>query len=451
MSIAPRKHISWASRWTFILAATGSAVGLGNIWKFPYVAGDNGGGAFVLVYLLCVAIIGLPVLIAEILLGREGRSNPVDTMLTIARRSDVSKLWTVVGVMGALAGLMIMSFYSVVGGWILEYITEAAKGSFSGNSAETISSYFEQSLLPDRNLQFAWHSLFTLITFSVVAAGVVNGIGMAVRILMPLLALLLLVLLGYSSQYGEFMQAVEFMFRPDFSRLSADAVLVAMGHAFFTLSLGMGAIMVYGSYMPDKAPIAGTAITIALLDTVIAIIAGLVIFPLVFANGISPQAGPGLMFASMPLAFSQMPMGDVFATFFFTLVGIAALSSAISLLEPAVAWIDEHSNINRPGASGIVGVIVWAGGIACIYVDNVFDTLDFVTTNVLLPLGGLAMAIFVGWKMKRKLAKTQLGELNFYQFNLWYAVLRVFTPLGILAVFIYQLWPFMQSWAAAVM
>ncbi|HEY9033316.1 MAG TPA: sodium-dependent transporter [Pseudomonadales bacterium] len=439
MNTAPRKHVGWASRWTFILAATGSAVGLGNIWKFPYITGEYGGGAFVLVYLLCIAIIGLPVLIAEILLGRQGRSNPVDAMLGIARASDASRLWVIIGIMGAITGLLIMSFYSVVGGWILDYMAEAAKGSFSGQDAGSISAYFKNSLLPDQKLQFAWHSLFALITISVVAAGVVNGIGMAARILMPLLALLMLVLLAYSARYGAFAEAARFLFAADFSKLSGTAVLVAMGHAFFTLSLGMGAIMVYGSYMPDKASIAGTAITIAVLDTVIAMIAGLVIFPLVFAHGISPAAGPGLMFESLPLAFNDMPFSAVFATVFFVLVAIAALSSAISLLEPAVAWMDEHIDIGRPWATGIVGLLVWGGGVACIYVDQLFGWLDFLTTNILLPLGGLLMAIFVGWKMKRKLAKNQLAGLSYHQFNLWYAVLRVFTPIGILLVFAHSI------------
>ena len=435
MSLAPKTHIGWNSRWTFIMAATGSAVGLGNIWKFPYIAGENGGGAFVLVYLLCIAIVGVPVLISEILMGRQARSNPINAMISLARQSDTTKAWAIIGIMGTLAGLFIMSFYSVVAGWVLDYIVESARGSFTGITAEQAGAYFETALLGDKKLQLSWHSVFTLLTVAVVAAGVTKGLGNAVRILMPLLFVLLIVLLGYSYSQGNFAEGFHFLFNFDFSKLTGDAVLIAMGHAFFTLSLGMGAIMVYGSYMPDNASIASTAFTVAFLDTLIALVAGMAIFPLVFANGIEPSAGPGLMFVSLPIAFGNMPGGVIFGTLFFILVGIAAWSSSISLIEPAVAWLDENFKINRAISAGIVGVIVWCGGFACIYVDGFFDKLDYLASNIMLPLGGLLMAIFVGWVMKRQLAKKQLGGLNYNQFNTWYAILRVFTPLGIIAVF----------------
>ncbi len=439
MSLAPKTHIGWSSRWTFIMAATGSAVGLGNIWKFPYIAGENGGGAFVLVYLLCIAIIGVPVLMAEILMGRQGRSNPINAMISLARQSDATKAWAIIGVMGTLAGLFIMSFYSVVAGWVLDYIIEAAQGSFTGITAEQAGSYFKSTLLGDNKLQLSWHSVFTLLTVFVVAAGVTKGLGNAVRILMPMLFILLLVLLGYSYSQGDFSAGFSFLFTFDFSKLTASAVLIAMGHAFFTLSLGMGAIMVYGSYMPDNASIASTAITVAFLDTLIALVAGMAIFPLVFANGIEPSAGPGLMFVSLPIAFGSMPGGVIFGTLFFILVGIAAWSSSISLIEPAVAWLDENFKINRAVSAAIVGVIVWFGGFACIYVDGFFDKLDYLASNIMLPLGGLLMAIFTGWIMKRKLAKNQLAGLSYNQFNTWYAILRVFTPIGVIFVFAHSL------------
>ena len=431
-----QQHVGWTSRWTFIMAATGSAVGLGNIWKFPYIAGENGGGAFVLVYLLCIALVGLPVLITEILLGRAGRSNPVDAMIKHARASDVSKAWGLVGVMGIIAGLMVMSFYSVVAGWVLDYIFESADGAFVGKDAAAIGQYFETTLLDNHILQLSWHSVFTLLTMAVIAAGVNRGLGNAVRILMPMLFVLLLVLLGYSYQHGDFMAGVHFLFDVDFSKLSGESVLIAMGHAFFTLSIGLGSIMVYGSYMPDNASIPRTAVTVAFLDTLIALVAGLAIFPLVFAHGIEPGAGPGLMFVSLPIAFGAMPGGAVFGAMFFVLVAIAAWSSAISLVEPAVAWICENTKVPRPAAAALIGAVVWTGGAACIFVDGVFDKMDFIASNILLPLGGLAMAIFATWVMKRKIAKTQLKELSYNQFNLWYAVTRVFTPIGVIVVFL---------------
>ncbi len=439
MNKAPHTHIGWSSRWTFIMAATGSAVGLGNIWKFPYIAGENGGGAFVLIYLLCIAIVGLPVLMAEILMGRNGRSNPINAMIALTRASDTTKAWAVIGVMGTLAGLFIMSFYSVVAGWVIDYIVESARGTFNGAGAEQVGSYFEGTLLGDKKLQLSWHSVFALLTVAVVAAGVTRGLGNAVRVLMPILFVLLLVLLGYSYQYGNFAEGFHFLFNADFSKLSADSVLIAMGHAFFTLSIGMGAIMVYGSYMPADASIAKTAITVVFLDTLIALVAGLAIFPLVFAHGIEPSSGPGLMFVSLPIAFGGMPGGTIFGTLFFVLVGIAAWSSSISLIEPAVAWLDENFNMNRAAAASIIGVVVWLGGFACIYVDGVFDQLDYLASNIMLPLGGLLMAIFVGWVMKRKYAKKELDDLSYNQFNSWYAILRVFTPIGVIIVFAHSL------------
>ena len=439
MSKAAQTHIGWNSRWTFVMAATGSAVGLGNIWKFPYITGENGGGAFVLMYLLCIAIIGVPVLMAEILLGRHGRSNPVNAMVNLARASDTTKAWALVGVMGMLAGLMIMSFYSVVAGWVLDYIVESARGTFSGAEPAVISQYFSTELLADKKLQLSWHSVFTLLTVAVVAAGVTKGLGNAVRVLMPLLFVLLLVLLGYSYAQGNFAAGFNFLFDVDFSKLTTDAFLIAMGHAFFTLSVGMGAIMVYGSYMPSHASIAGTSITVAFLDTLIALVAGLAIFPLVFANHIEPSSGPGLMFVSLPIAFGAIPGGALFGTLFFILVGIAAWSSSISLIEPAVAWLDENFNINRAVSAALVGVLVWCGGLACIYVENVFDRLDYLASNIMLPLGGLFTAIFAGWVLKRKIAKKELDDLGYSQFNLWYATVRVFTPIGIIIVFLHSL------------
>lgn len=421
------------------MAATGSAVGLGNIWKFPYIVGEYGGGAFVLLYLFCIAIVGIPVLMAEVLLGKNGRANPIDAMLKASRQSDVSKAWTGVGVMGALAGMMILSFYSVVGAWILNYIAYAVSGDFSGLSSEAANGLFAE-LQGNQNQQFIWHSLFIGVSVAIVAAGIIRGVGLAVNIMMPTLVLLLVSLLVYSYLHGQFAEAANFLFATDFSKLNGKAVMVALGHAMFTLSVGMGAIMAYGAYMPEKASITKTSLTIILLDTLISIAAALVIFSLVFANNLEPAQGPGLMFVSLPLAFGHMTGGVIFAAIFFILVSIAAWSSAISLLEPSVAWLNKHTPVGRAGATLLIGSISWAGGAACIYIDNIFTYLDFVASNIMLPLGALLIAIFVGWKLKRSVAKKLLNDLNYYQFNLWYAVLRVFTPMGILAIFIYGLW-----------
>lgn len=430
--------IGWTSRWTFILAATGSAVGLGNIWKFPYITGEYGGGAFVLVYLACIAIIGIPVMMSEILIGRHSQKNPVDAVLSLSKSEKVSPAWSIIGAMGILTGLMIMMFYSIVAGWSLDYVYETAKGSFINIDKDSIGAYFKQ-LTGDDKMQLAWHSSFTLLTAAVLAAGVSRGLGNAVRILMPILFILLLVLVGYSYQMGKFSQAVHFLFDVNFSKLTQEAVLVAMGHAFFTLSLGMGAIMAYGSYMTKQASIGSTVITIAFLDTLIALVAGLAIFPLVFAHGIEPSSGPGLMFVSLPLAFGALPYGEIFGAIFFVLIAIAAWSSAVSLLEPGIAFLNQRLNLSRLAATAVIALITWLGGVACIYYGPLFDILDHVTANYMLPLGGLLISIFAGWKMKRKTVRNELKELSLNGFHLWYGITRVIAPIAILVIFAYQL------------
>ncbi len=429
--------VTWKSRWTFILAATGSAVGLGNIWKFPYITGEYGGGAFVLTYLACILMIGIPVMIAEVMIGRAGRSNPADAMSRLAKESKRSSFWGLVGVAGVLSGLMIMMFYSVVAGWALDYVAQSVSGTYSDLNADQIESNFGE-LLASSGQQLLWHSVFCLLTASVVAAGVTQGIGKAVDILMPMLFVCLLLLVGYSAINGDFAAGLHFMFDTDFSRLNGEAVLVAMGHAFFTLSLGMGAIMAYGAYFPGHSSIGKTVLTIAALDTVIALLAGMAMFPLVFANGLVPGQGPGLMFVTLPIAFSNMSGGLFFGTLFFTLVSIAALSSSISLIEPGVAWLERHG-FNRPLATfGLAGT-AWLGGIASIHYEAVFNALDYLTANVMLPLGGLLIAIFVGWQMPAPRVLDETGIVSKRVFTAWRFLLRYIAPLGIIAVFLHSL------------
>lgn len=429
--------ITWKSRWTFILAATGSAVGLGNIWKFPYITGENGGGAFVLVYLACILCIGIPVMIAEIMAGRAGRSDPIHSMLSLSRDAGGSRAWGMVGAVGMVAGLMIMMFYSVVAGWALEYVFQSASGSYNGAPAEEIEAHFG-NLLSSDGQQLIWHSLFSLLTASVVAAGVTRGIGKAVEILMPLLLVFLLVLVGYSAINGNFSAGLHFMFDTDFSRLSGNAVLIAMGHAFFTLSLGMGAIMAYGAYFPGHASIGKTVLTIAALDTGIALMAGMAMFPLVFANDLTPGQGPGLMFVTLPIAFSNMSGGVFFGSLFFALVSIAALSSSISLIEPGVAWMEKRG-WRRVPSTFLLGGIAWTGGVASIHYGAVFDALDYLTANIMLPIGGLLIALFVGWRLQRKVVLDETGMKGGPAFAAWYWLLRYIAPIGILIVFLHSL------------
>ena len=359
---------AWTSRWTFIFAATGSAVGLGNIWKFPYITGENGGGAFVLVYLVCIGLIGIPVMMAEVLLGHRSRMSPVNAMRYLSRESGVSRHWSIVGWSGLLAGILILSFYSVVAGWAIHYLLLAAAGSFTHIDSQTSSELFT-NFLGNAETLVVWHSLFLVITLAIVAAGVIRGLGMAVSYLMPLLFVLLAVLIIYSASVGDFAQAYAFMFHFDMQKLTWSSVLAAMGHAFFTLSLGMGAIMAYGAYLPrgQKKPfsLGKTVLTIAVLDTAVALMAGMVIFPIVFANPVlQPGGGPGLLFISLPVAFGGITFGSLFAAVFFFLVFIAALSSAISLIEPTVAWLVEIKGYPRWRITVTLGMLVWILGLA---------------------------------------------------------------------------------------
>ena len=444
-------HGIWSGRWTFILAATGSAVGLGNIWKFPYIAGENGGGAFVLVYLFCIAVIGVPVMMAEVLFGRRARKSPIYAMSDLAREAKASPLWGLIGWGGALAGFLILTFYSVIAGWSLAYIGKMWAGEFVHAAPETVSNIFN-TLLADKGSLIQWHSVFMLMTVGVVAAGVTKGLGVAVRVLMPLLFVLLLVLLWYSSKHGDFERGFHFLFNFDFSKLTWNSVLVALGHAFFTLSLGMGAIMAYGAYMPSRAQISKTVITVAFLDTLVALVAGMAIFPIVFAASIEPSAGPGLLFVSLPVAFGNMDSGLMFGCVFFVLVSIAAWSSSISLVEPVVAWMVESGRFNRVGAISLVGVGAWIMGLGTVLSFNdwsdfkpffgmtFFDFLDFLTANIMLPLGGLLIAVFAGWKMARADAHKEIAETSELQFDIWLLMVRWVSPLAVAAVFIFLLW-----------
>ncbi len=433
-------HGVWANRWTFILAATGSAVGLGNIWKFPYIAGENGGGAFVLVYLICIAIVGIPVMMAEVLIGRRGRMSPINAMRYVTKEAGLHGSWTAIGWMGVLAGLMIMSFYSVVAGWALNYIFTTGSGTFSGVNGEQAGELFG-GLLGDKGGQVLWHSAFVLLTLGVVAAGVTKGLGMVARVLMPFLFVVLIILLAYGFIKGDFAAAFQFLFDFKFDKLSWSGVRIALGHAFFTLSLGMGAIMAYGAYMPRHASLGRTIITVGVLDTVVALVAGLAIFPIVFAtDGLVPSEGPGLMFVSLPVAFGNMPGGQVFGTLFFLLVSVAAWSSAVSLIEPGVAWLAETKRFNRVASTVLLTSVAWLGGIACIYNGAIFDALDFLTSQIMLPLGGLFIAIFVGWLMRRAIVCSEMDAEGHPLFDIWLFVVRYVSPALIAFIMIASLY-----------
>lgn len=447
MSATTSIHGMWSNRLAFILAAAGSAVGLGNVWRFPYTAGEYGGGAFVLVYLLCVAAIGIPIMMAEILLGRRGRQSPINTMRTLALAEGKTPAWSLLGWMGILAGFMILSFYSVIAGWTLAYVVRAAGGAFTGIDAAGSQALFA-GLTGDGERLLAWHTIFMVLCVLVVARGVASGLEKAVKWMMPALFLLLLVMVVYGAQTGDLGAAVRYLFEPDFGKLGShagEAILSAMGQAFFSLSLGMGAIMIYGSYLKSDASIMHNTVIIALLDTVVAMFAGLAIFPIVFAHGLEPGSGPGLVFITLPIAFGEMPGGGFFGGLFFLLLVFAAWTSGISLLEPVVAWLVENRGFSRVRAAVLAGGAVWLLGIACLLSLNrwsgytlfgkgVLDLFDYVTANILLPLGGILIAVFAGWVLPRRVTQEELGMRDGVGYRIWRFLVRYVSPVAVALV-----------------
>ena len=453
----------WTSKVAFILAATGSAVGLGNIWRFSYMTGENGGGIFVLLYIACVIVIGIPIMMAEVMLGRRARRNPIDTMRELAKQEGLSPHWAWVGRMGITAGFLILSFYSVIAGWILAYVFRMAGGVFHGmTTAVEVDNVFT-TLISDPERLIAWQTIFMVMTVAIVARGVEHGLEKAVRYLMPMLFAILALIFAYSLTTGSFMEGLEFMFVPDISKFKPESIFYAMGMAFFSLSLGMGAILMYGSYLPKNASIAQTTMMVAFADTGVALFAGMAIFPIVFANGLEPAQGPGLVFTTLPLAFNQMPLGGLIGTLFFLLLAFAAITSAISLLEPPVAWLVENKNMDRSQAARLCGLVTWVLGLGTVFSFNLwadykwtlpidlgkvqyvlfrektfFDIVDFLTANIMLPLGGLLIALFAAHLMKRESCEDELA-LQGQHFNVWYFLLRNVAPIAVGIIFLHAI------------
>lgn len=440
-----KSHGAWIGKWTFILAATGSAVGLGNIWGFPYKAGTNGGGAFVLIYLGCILIIGLPIMISEIIIGRKAGNSPINAMKKIAIESNRSSIWQLVGWSGIFAGILILSFYSVIAGICLNYIFIA----FTSNGLISSPDQFSSVISSPINL-IAWHTIFIVLTALIVSAGVKDGIGRMVKILMPMLGFLMIFMVLYSMINGNFSQAMSFLFAPDFSNVTSDTLLQAMGQAFFSLSLGMGSIMAYGAYMPKNQNVVNSSFTVASLDTLIAILAGLAIFPIIFAFNLEPNSGPGLVFVSMLSAFNQMQFGQLIGPLFFILLSVAALSSSISLLEPGVAYLSEEGVLSRKSSAIIISIFIWILGLGSAFSFNIWsdfnlignknflDSMDFLANQILLPLGGMLIAIFVGWYMDKSLIKSEVGVTNSLLYRMWRFFVKFVAPLCVGYIFYRQ-------------
>lgn len=435
----------WSSRFAFLMAAIGSSVGLGNIWKFPYMIGTGGGSAFMLVYLICVLAVGLPILMAELVLGRMGRQGPIDTLVALGRRYTGRTFWGAIGGIGVLAAVLILSFYSVVAGWSLAYIPKLLTGQMTGLTGDQTGAAFNALLADPKALTF-WHALFMLLTIVPVAKGIQGGIEKAVVWMMPLLFVLLLVLCVYAGVEGDFAAGMAYLFKPDFGAVTMDVVLAATGQAFFSLSIGLGTMLAYGAYLPAHVSIPRTSVVIVFAAILTAVLAGGAIFPIVFANGLNPSAGPGLVFVTLTVAFGAMPGGAIFGAVFFVLLAIAALTSSVSLLEPIVAAFSGRTGLSRAALSWIGGIVAWIVGFLTLFSFNIwsdvhplggtrtwFDWIDYLTSNILLPFGGVCLALFAGWVVTREDAMKALGFESPLLFSLWRLLVRVVAPAGVLA------------------
>jgi len=435
----------FASKFGVIAAAAGSAVGLGNIWKFPYITGVYGGGAFLFVYLGFIALIGLPVMLSEFSIGRRARSNAFGAFKKLAPGSP----WKFVGMLGVAAAFMILAFYGVVAGWSIDYVIKALSNSFASKSPGELEMMFvnftELPLTP-----VLYQLFFMILTMAIVIVGVKDGIEKYAKFLMPLLVLIIIVLGLRAVTLEGASEGLKFLFYPDFSKLTAEGVLSALGHAFFSLSLGMGTLITYGSYVSDKNNLTKTAVQVTIADTIIAILAGVAIFPAVFAFGIEPDKGAGLVFITLPNVFQQMPGGYFFSILFFLLLTVAALTSSISILEVVVAYFKEELKIKRRTATIISTVLISIVGLFCslsmgilgeykFFNLNFFDLLDWISANMLLPLGGLFISLFVGWYLGKDKIQEELSKGSVVikpVLTVFIFLVRFIAPVAIAIVFL---------------
>jgi NSS family neurotransmitter:Na+ symporter len=441
---------SWGTRFGFIIAAAGSAVGLGNVWKFPYITGENGGGAFLVVYLICIAAIGTPIMLAELSMGRKSRRNIVGAYQSFKK----GKAWIIAGWMAVAATFMIISFYGVVAGWTIAYMVKSVTSTVTGFSNPKEAGVFFETFAANTVEALFYQFLFMFLCAIIVVKGIKSGIERWCKVLMPMMLLILIILMVRSLTLPGAMEGVAFFLTPDFSKLTPHSILVALGHSFFTLSLGMGILVTYGSYLDESHNLPFAALVITLMDTVIAVLAGMVIFPAVFAMGLEPASGPGLIFHIIPAVFSAMNAGNLFSFAFFALLGIAALTSGISLLEVVVAWFIDEWNWKREKAVVVISIAIFLFGVPCnlsfgllsdvkLFGLTFFGAVDFLASNYFLPLGGLCIAIFVGWIWGMQGANSEVQKGYLWQDTVyskgWGILIRYIAPIAVLFIFLSKL------------
>ena len=440
----------WSSEYTFVIAAIGAAVGLGNIWRFPYLAGQSGGGAFVLIYLIFVIVLGVPLIMGELALGRHGRKSPVETMHKLTDGTH-SSIWRSIGWLSVSLPLVTMGFYAVVTGWVLDYIIKMLTGNFKNITGDGSTEYLSI-------LQHSWSYMLLLNTGFLIAVGIIVALGIkrgletTVKVLMPALFAILVVMAIYALATGDAGKALEFLFKPDFSKVTTDVVIAALGQALFSLAIGSGALLTYGAYLPETVKIKKTAGMIAGADTLVALLAGLAIFPIVFQYGLTPSEGPGIIFVSLPIAFGQMNGGIIIGVLFFVLLFFAAFTSGLSLIEPIVS-VFENKGYSRKKAVIGVSLFCWFLSslsalsfnilqnqrplefISLLVGKNIFQTLDFAVSSIFLPLNVLLISIFLGWVLSRKVLLEQFGfKQTDIGYILWSFSMKFLTPLACILI-----------------
>lgn len=416
----------WSSRRGFLLSAIGFSVGLGNIWRFPYVVGENGGSAFVIIYLLCAFAIGLPLLVSELAIGRLGRVDPAGSYRAVASSAGRSTAWGLVGTLAIACVFAVLSFYTVISGWTFDYFVRAVTGSFDGIDAESSTAMFASLVNNPWRLLF-WNTVVNLLVIVIIRRGVQEGVERAANILMPILFGALIVMVIYSAFAGDLVSATKFLLEPDFSKVTAKTIMIAVGQAFFSVGVAMATMITFGAYLPENFSIPKSSVIIILADTGVAMLAGFVIFPLVFQFGLAPSEGAGLVFQTLPIAFGQMPGGLIFGAVLFLLLMVAALSSCLGGAEAVVSWVDARWNIPRQkgvlyfvGTIWLIGITTilslgeWSdfyplGFIPALAEETIFDVLEWLAANILLLIGAALTSIFVGWLMPRELKLKGMG------------------------------------------
>ncbi|MBR5532092.1 MAG: sodium-dependent transporter [Bacteroidales bacterium] len=439
------ERAQFATKLGVIAATVGSAVGLGNIWRFPYMAGENGGGAFLIVYICCVIVLGIPLMCAEFAIGRKSRTNAAGALKVLAPKSQ----WHIIGYIGILASTLILGYYMVIAGWVVEYIYQAIKDNLFGDSATTIANNFEL-FKTDVWRPLVWVGALLVINYLIISRGVTKGIEKASNIMMPMLFVILLIFCGYAITLPGAKEGLTYLFNPDFSKIDGGVVLSAMGQAFFSLSIGLGILITYGSYFKRNVNLPKTGFTVAILDMLVAILAGVMIFPITASFGISPTQGPDLIFVTLPNVFGKMFMPNMWAILFFVFAGVAALTSTISLLEVAIAYISEEFKLSRKRASIIILLIVAVLSVLSslsfsvlsevkLFDMNFFELSDYFSANILLPLGGFLLSVYVGWRMKKRDFKLELGgntQISTILYTLILFSIRFIAPISIIFIFL---------------